>query len=65
MGRPCSTNRETRNVYRILVGKAEGKRQLGSPGHRWEDNIEMDLREIVWIGAGLIWLKTGVSGELL
>jgi hypothetical protein len=34
---------EKRNAYRILVGKPEGKRPLGSPGRRWENNIRMDL----------------------
>ena len=38
--------RERRDVYRILVGKPEGKRQPGRPGHRWEDNIKMDLQEV-------------------
>jgi hypothetical protein len=38
------------NVYRILVGKPEGKRPLGRPSHNWVDNIEMDLREIDWCG---------------
>jgi hypothetical protein len=37
-----------RDVYRILVGKPEGRRPLGRPGHRWVDNIKMDLREIGW-----------------
>jgi hypothetical protein len=32
--------------YNILVGRAEGRRPLGRPRHRWEDNIKMDLREI-------------------
>jgi hypothetical protein len=46
---------EKRNVYRILVGKPEGKRPLGSPSRRWIDNINMDLLEIGlsvvdWIG---------------
>jgi hypothetical protein len=36
---------EKRNAYRILVGKLEGKRPLGRPGCRWEDNIKMDPRE--------------------
>jgi hypothetical protein len=35
-----------RGVYRILVGRPEGKRPLGRPRRRWEDNIKMDLREI-------------------
>jgi hypothetical protein len=34
------------NAYNSLVGKPEGKRQLGRPWCRWEDNIKMDLREI-------------------
>ena len=37
---------ERRGVYRVLVGKLEGKRQLGRPKRRWEDNIEMDLQEV-------------------
>jgi hypothetical protein len=39
---------ETKNAYRILVGKPEGKRPLGRPKRRWVDNIKMDLREIGW-----------------
>jgi hypothetical protein len=39
---------EIRNVYNILVGKPEGKRQLGRPRRRWEGNIRSDLREIGW-----------------
>jgi hypothetical protein len=34
---------EMENVYKILVGKPEGKKQLGRPMYRWEDNIKMDL----------------------
>jgi hypothetical protein len=41
---------EGRNVWRVLVGKPEGKRQLGRPRRRWEDGIKMDLREIGWGG---------------
>ena len=37
---------EGRSVYRILVGKPEGKRPLGRPRRRWEDNIKMDLQEV-------------------
>jgi hypothetical protein len=36
----------TKNAYRILVAKPEGKRPLGRPRRRWVDNIKMDLREI-------------------
>jgi len=38
---------ESRGVYRVLVGKPEGKRPLGRPRPRWEDNIKMDLQEVV------------------
>jgi len=37
--------RQGRGVYRVLVGKPEGKRPLGRPRHRWGDNIKMDLQE--------------------
>jgi hypothetical protein len=37
-----------RNVYRVLVGKSEGKRPLERPRRRWEDGIKMDLRKIGW-----------------
>jgi hypothetical protein len=36
---------EGRGVYRVLVGKPEGKRPLGRPRHRWEDNIKMNFRD--------------------
>jgi hypothetical protein len=39
---------EKRNLYRILVGKSEGKRPLGRLRWKWVDNIKMDLREIGW-----------------
>ena len=42
-------------VYRVLVGKPEGRRPLGRPRHRWEDNIRMDLREV---GCGCVdWME--------
>jgi hypothetical protein len=37
---------EGRGVYRVLVGKSEGRRSLGRPRRRWEDNIMMDLRKV-------------------
>ena len=37
---------EGRGVYRVLVGKSEGKKPLGRPRRRWEDNIKMDLQEV-------------------
>jgi hypothetical protein len=54
-GGACSVDGEERGVYMVLVEKPEGKRQLGRPRRRWEDNIRMDLQEvgcggIYWIG---------------
>jgi hypothetical protein len=46
---------EERKVYKVLVGKPEGKRQLGRPRRRWEDGIRMDLREI-GLG-GVDWIR--------
>jgi hypothetical protein len=46
MSGECSTNGVKRNAYRILVGKPKGRRPLGRPRHRWEDNIRMDLTDI-------------------
>jgi hypothetical protein len=40
---------EKRNAYRILVGRPEEKRPLGRPRRRWEDTINMDLRETGWV----------------
>jgi hypothetical protein len=37
---------ERRSVYRVLVGKPEGKRPLGRPRHRWKDNIKKDIQEV-------------------
>jgi len=46
---------EGRGVYRVLVGKPEGKRPLGRPRRRWEDNIKMDLKEVGC--GGLDWIE--------
>jgi hypothetical protein len=47
-------------VYRVLVGKQEGKRPLGIPRCRWEDNIKMDLQEVGCGGMDWIeWLRLG------
>jgi hypothetical protein len=46
VGGTCGTKGEKRNVYRLFVGKPEGKRPLGRPRRRWIDNIKMDLLEI-------------------
>jgi hypothetical protein len=48
---------EDRKVYKVLVGKPEGKRPLGRPRRRWEDGIRMDLREIGLGGVDCIRLS--------
>jgi hypothetical protein len=45
---------ERRGAYRILVGRLEGRRPLGSPRRRWEDNIKMDLQAVGW---GMDWIE--------
>jgi len=46
---------ERRDVYRVLVGKPEGKRPLGRPRRRWEDNIKLDLQEVGC--GGMDWIE--------
>ena len=46
---------ERRDVYRVLVGKPEGKRPLRRPRRRWKDNIKMDLQEVGC--GGMDWIK--------
>jgi hypothetical protein len=57
---------EGRNVYRVLVGKPEGKRPLERPRSRWEDGIKMDLGRLVGgVWSGFTWLRIGIIGGLL
>jgi hypothetical protein len=66
MGRICSTHGEKRNAYKILMRKPEGKRPIGRPRRRSEDNIKMDRREVGCVVlTGLFWLRIGTSGGLL
>jgi len=55
---------ERRGVHRVLVGKPEGKRPLGRPTHRWEDNIKRELQEVGygWVWTGSSWLRIGRGG---
>jgi hypothetical protein len=46
---------ERRGAYRALMGKPEGRRPLGRPRRRWEDNIKMDHREVG--GGGMSWIE--------
>jgi hypothetical protein len=53
---------EERNVYRVLMGKPEGKRPLGRPRHRWEDGIRMDIRESGW--GSVDWIQMAQDRDL-
>ena len=57
---------DRRGVFRFLMGKPEGKRPLGRPRRRWDDNFKMDFRKWdvgVWTGSG--WLRIGTGGGRL
>jgi hypothetical protein len=57
---------EERKVYKVLVGKPEGKRPLGRPWRRWGDGIKWILRRLAWgVWIGFDWLRTGTGGGLL
>jgi len=53
MGGVCGAIGDGRVGYRVLVGKPEGRTQLGRPRGRWEDNIKLDLQEVGW---GMDWI---------
>jgi len=66
MGGVCSTYGDRRRVYSVLVRKPEGKRPLGRPRHRWEDNIKKNIQEVGWRAwTRFIWLRIGTGGGLL
>jgi hypothetical protein len=54
MGGACSKYEKKRGAYRIVVRRSEGRRPLGRPRRRWEDNIKMDLQEVGW---GMDWIE--------
>jgi hypothetical protein len=57
---------EERKVYKVLVGRPEGKTPLGRPRRRWEDGIRRDLTEIGWgTWIGFDWLRIETGGHLL
>ena len=55
VGGACSTYGERRGIYRVLVGKPEGKKPLGRPRRKWEDNIKTNIQEM---GCGVMgWIE--------
>jgi hypothetical protein len=61
MSRACSTYGEKRGVYRVLVGKLEGKEPRGGPKRRWENNNKNYLQEVKWEGMG--WIDMAQEGK--
>jgi hypothetical protein len=61
MGETCGTYGSRRGVYRVLVGRPEGKTPLGRSRRRWEDNINMNLQEIGW--GGNDWIPVAQDRE--
>jgi hypothetical protein len=59
IGGACSADGEERGVYRVLVGKPEGKRPLGRPRLRWEDNIKTDIQEVEYGGVDSMNTQSG------
>jgi hypothetical protein len=52
---------EKRHAYRTFLGKPEGRRPLGRPRRRWEDNITMDLRDAGW--GGMAWIHLSLDRD--
>jgi len=63
MGGACSAYGEGRGVYRVLVGKPEGKRPLGRTRRRWEDKIKIDLQEVGCVG--MAWIELAQDRDRL
>jgi len=63
MGGPCSTWRERRGAYRVLVGNCKRKRPDGRRMRRWEDSIKMDLQLVGW--EGMNWIDLAQDRELI
>jgi hypothetical protein len=61
MGRVCNTYGGDERCIQFLVGKYEGKRPLGRPRSRWEDNIKMDLQEVEWWS--MDWIDLAQDGD--
>ena len=54
-------DRGEKNTHEVLVKKVEGKRPVGRHNHRWEDNTEMDLKEVIW--EGVSWINVTQNSD--
>jgi hypothetical protein len=61
MGGACSAYGEGRGVYRVLVGKTKGKKPLGKPRRKWQDNIRMDIQEVGY--GGMDWNELALDRD--
>jgi hypothetical protein len=61
VGGACGTHGRGKKVYKVLVGKPEGKRPLGRPRRRWENKIRVDFSEIV---CGVEWIQLARDMDL-
>ena len=53
---------DRKDSYRVVVGRPDGKRQLGRPGHRWEDIMKMDIQEVGW--EGMDWIDLAEDRDM-
>jgi hypothetical protein len=65
VGRYVACMGEMRNEYKILVRKSKGRRPLGRPKHRWDDNVRMDQKQDVRARTESTWLAIRFSGRFL
>jgi hypothetical protein len=66
MGGACLAYGQRKGEYRLFVGKPEGKRPLGRPRGKWDDNIKIHLQKVGWVTwTGLIWLRIRTSDGIL
>jgi hypothetical protein len=56
---------KSRGAYRVLLGKPEGKRSHGRPRRRWEDNMKVDLKEVVWGEGSMDWIDLVQNGDVV
>ena len=61
MSGECSAYGERRGVYSVLMKEPEGKRPLGRPRHKWEDNIKVDIKEVGC--GGMDWIELAGGGH--
>ena len=64
MGGACSTYGEEEKCIQGFGGKPKGKKPLGRPRHRWEDNIKMDLQKVEWVRGAVDWVDLAQDRDM-